>query len=355
MVVPLERTVSGNSRSGERCSQIRSRVMSRDGITLSAQDAAARELRIKADAEYFDKLEYDRSRYSEDVAVAARIFLIAVRNAIDTGSYDVDSSSADHAPQSNRTSQENLNTLRASGTNGASSGGGRSSGVDHRGGKNMTSGGPGGSGSLSVAVNSTGRGTKRPGAGQTGRNSAQKTKKTKRNHGPNGLGPASDIGNGNGNGNGNGIADSPSVSGKAAGNGNHSLSGNGASAAANATLLPRSEVACRVKEDGNTTWILAKVIRYVSEAKKYEVSDSGDDEGQKTHMVFKKHIRTLTKKASDFESGARCFAVYPDTTVFYPATVIGRRGRQVQCVFDDEDDDEDVPKEVDGRHVLPFL
>lgn len=316
---------------------------------MSSQATAARKLRIKADSEYFDGMDYDRSRYSEDVAMAARIFLIAVRNAINTDPSEIDSSSGELEAQSNRTSQDNLQTPRVPSTNGAGGGTGRSNGAgDHRPAKNLPTSGTGTPGATS-GVNLSGRGSKRPAGGQQGRNSAQKTKKIKRIHSANGPQSNSDTGHAN-------VA-SEGAAGNVKGQSNGSLSSltNGTGVNANATLPPRSEVACRVKEDGNTTWILAKVIRYVSEAKKYEVSDSGDEEGLKTHMVFKKHIRILSKKTSDFERGARCFAVYPDTTVFYPATVVGRRGRQVQCVFDDEEDDENVPKEVDGRHVLPYL
>jgi SAGA-associated factor 29 len=121
----------------------------------------------------------------------------------------------------------------------------------------------------------------------------------------------------------------------------------------NTSIPAGSEVACRVKEDGQPTWILAKVRRYVSESKKYDVTDSGDEDGLKTHMVFKKHIRVLPKKAQDFEAGTRVLAVYPDTTTYYAAIVRSRRGANYALVFDDEDEEEaNVTKEVNARHVF---
>lgn len=180
------------------------------------------------------------------------------------------------------------------------------------------------SGAAATAAN---RGTKRPASSARGATGNQKHKKPKRSQAATEAAGGSDSSNGNGK--------------------------NASTAGGNASIPPQSEVACRVKENGTATWILAKVRRYVSEQKKYEVTDSGEDEELKTHMVFKKHIRVVPKKAPDFEPGKRVLAVYPDTTTYYAAVVKSRRGSNFVLVFDDEDEEEEnLAKEVDARHVF---
>jgi len=52
----------------------------------------------------------------------------------------------------------------------------------------------------------------------------------------------------------------------------------------------------------------------------------------------------------------RVLAIYPDTTVFYPATIRSSRktGKQLYYAleFDDEDEDEEIVKHVPARYVI---
>lgn len=258
---------------------------------LSSHASALRKQRIKADTEFYNALDYDRSLYTEEVASAARMFLIALRSSLVCTPEEAAASAA---------------SSEATANGGAS---------EHR----AAQSGRGGSATSGAAAS---RGTKRPAAGSRNGKPASKKSKTKE------AGGVSDTSNGN----------APPA---------------GRGGGGNTSIPPGSEVACRVKEDGHATWILAKVRRYVSESKKYDVTDSGDEDGLKTHMVFKKHIRVLPKKAAEFEAGTRVYAVYPDTTTYYAAVVKGRRGSSCVLVFDDEDEDEvGVAKEVNARHVF---
>jgi hypothetical protein len=309
-------------------------MTTRNPATMSAQAAAAHMSRVKADAEFYDSLDYDRTRYSEDIAVAARIFLIAVRNALRSDPIDLEAMST--VGRAGLPKSEGKAPPSPAAANSAApaavaaispKGGGTADRKDH----------------ASNQADANGRGTKRPAPGPPGRNaSSQKPKKTKRSPSSSIAGSAAAEAAGNSGGSDGSNGRNSTTVGQVNSNG-----GGG-----NTSIPPRSDVACKVKEDGKVSWILAKVSRYVSELKKYEVTDSGDDQRVKKHMVFKKNIRVLPKKPYEFENKQRVLAVYPDTTVFYPATVTGRRGKQIQCLFDDEDDIIYPTKDVDARFVI---
>lgn len=284
--------------------------------------------RVKADSEFYASLDYDRTRYTEDIAVDARLFLVAVRNALLSDPIDTDllPFANTDANMKEEDSEDKSSPSGLVGSRGDRTGPGRTTG-------------PAGSGNAA-------RGTKRKTAADGGRGATtSKAKKPKRGTSTQNCKSNNDS------------TDSGKSTGSDRSNSNRSSAKKAApsTAAPTSTIGARSEVACRVKEDGKATWILGRVIRYVSEAKKYEVMDCGDDEKKKTHMVFKKYIRVLPKKPLDFAKGSRVHAVYPDTTVFYPATISGRRGRQALCMFDDEEEDEEnQAKEVNARFVIEF-
>lgn len=144
---------------------------------------------------------------------------------------------------------------------------------------------------------------------------------------------------------------------------------------------PRSECAVKVKdaETQETNWILCSIVRYHSDLKKFEVLDAaeneGDDEkpkgsgksgknvnrgvasgGERHFKVPKNKIRIVPQAENSSRKlaiGTRVMALYPDTTVFYPATVKGRsQGEQYLLEFDDEDTDEEDPLKVEARYVF---
>lgn len=99
-------------------------------------------------------------------------------------------------------------------------------------------------------------------------------------------------------------------------------------------------------------WVLGRVSRYLPDVKKYEILDDADGEEQ-VYRVFRRNIRQLPKKPMPLDPKKRVLAVYPMTTVFYPAMLRKRRGNNWIVEFDDEDDTEENKwKEVDGRLII---
>lgn len=113
-----------------------------------------------------------------------------------------------------------------------------------------------------------------------------------------------------------------------------------------------TQVACLV-QTSNLMWVLGRVNRYLPDSKKYEIDDDADGERQK-YLVLKKDLRVIPKRPPQFDMKKRVRAVYPLTTVFYPATLVARIGKGRWAVeFDDEDDlVSDKIKHVDGRLIL---
>mmetsp|Transcript_5633 Transcript_5633/g.16762 ORF Transcript_5633/g.16762 Transcript_5633/m.16762 type:complete len:276 (+) Transcript_5633:303-1130(+) len=137
------------------------------------------------------------------------------------------------------------------------------------------------------------------------------------------------------------------------------------------SLSPSTNVACKVKDDstGDTQWILGSVVQYFPDTKKYQVLDVGDSEDMesddgvtkrpKYYNLSRNKIRVLPEKPNmEMMAETRAFAVYPNTTVFYPATVrISANTRQEAdylLEFDDEDEEgEKSWKRVPAQYVLP--
>jgi SGF29 tudor-like domain len=339
---------------------------------LSPSAAAARMANVKADSDFYASLDYDRARYTEDIAEAACVFLVAVRNGLlsdpvnpdalttrFTGRVDEPLTRGTKRPA---TAQPGRSTVGApggghgpGGTPVTSSGQPKPKKLKRsHAAANVVSGttGPG------TGARSGGLGDSRDGVVACARNTTGgSVNASSHSHViGNNLSSTTHGTNNNRTSNGPGLT-SPGIganTGIISGNNRVNPACTDKGSGGNTSIPPRSEVACRVKEDGNTTWILAKVTRYVSESKKYQVVDSGDEDGLKNHMVFKKHIRVLPKKIIDLSAGTRVLAVYPDTTVFYPATIVGaRNGKNIRCMFDDEEEDEEnVTKDVDARYVI---
>lgn len=117
-----------------------------------------------------------------------------------------------------------------------------------------------------------------------------------------------------------------------------------------------TKVACKVPSLDRSSevvqWVLGIVSKYSSESRKYEVIDDAEDDAQ-IYLVPKRDIRILPKKTQNFDTRKRVLAVYPQTTVFYSASLKSRKGKNWLVEFDDEDDQEEhILKEVDGRLII---
>lgn len=113
-----------------------------------------------------------------------------------------------------------------------------------------------------------------------------------------------------------------------------------------------TQVACLDRSTSSTMWVLGSVSKYIPESKKYEVLDLADGEEQKYRVVIK-NVRVIPKRSQTLDPEKPVLAVYPATTVFYPAKLISRKGKNWDVEFEGEEDDESNKiKEVDGRLIL---
>lgn len=123
------------------------------------------------------------------------------------------------------------------------------------------------------------------------------------------------------------------------------------SPSSSSVIPPKTQVACIDRSTGRQ-WVLGRVSRYLPDAKKYEVLDDADGEEQ-IYRVFKKNIRVIPKKPQPLDVKKKVLAVYPHTTVFYPARLVSRKGKNWIVEFDDEDESEEGKfKEIDGRLII---
>lgn len=121
------------------------------------------------------------------------------------------------------------------------------------------------------------------------------------------------------------------------------------------------EVAFRLRNRHMEEWIQCEVMRVTAEGTKFEIRDPEPDENNNPGQTFKvsnKEILLIpplseAKGLTNYPSGTRVLARYPETTTFYTAMVVGNRKDVVRLKFDGE---EEVNKEteVDRRHVLPM-
>jgi len=140
-------------------------------------------------------------------------------------------------------------------------------------------------------------------------------------------------------------------------------------------VLPNTEVACMVKDpDGDDTiWILGTVVKYNNEARKYQILDAGESEPEPnnrskkkkkepktTYMVGKTRIHVLVDAPharTDIPPDSRVIAMYPNTTVFYAATVrTSARDRKDKCYeleFDDEEPEEASDSDGEEQGASP--
>lgn len=124
------------------------------------------------------------------------------------------------------------------------------------------------------------------------------------------------------------------------------------------------KVAARVS--GDNFWILASFVQVI-DRNKYEVEDedienSGDNENQirKRYKLQKNRIVPLQKnyiEHTPFEKGTNVYAVFPETTCFYSATVEKSPTQSspfYQIRFEDDEDENGNPttRKVSFKYVL---
>ncbi|GJD07836.1 hypothetical protein Gasu2_21680 [Galdieria sulphuraria] len=127
-------------------------------------------------------------------------------------------------------------------------------------------------------------------------------------------------------------------------------------------IPPQTEVACRVKEEDSDewTWVLGIVDSYSNSSGQYRIIDIeelGNEEVAKERYYFVSPSNVIPLSSDTkhvFPAETRVLAIYPDTTVFYPATIRSSRknGKQLYYAleFDDEDEDEEIVKHVPARY-----
>ena len=136
-------------------------------------------------------------------------------------------------------------------------------------------------------------------------------------------------------------------------------------------IPPKSKVAARIsgasEESGYSGfWILASVLKYYPDKNRYDVidEDNSDDEetthtDRKTYKLNKNHIVQLPTDFSQhkpFKKGDQVFAVFPDTTTFYPAivdTAPTKNSKNYYLKFEDDEEDGKTPlRKVSFKNVM---
>jgi len=118
-----------------------------------------------------------------------------------------------------------------------------------------------------------------------------------------------------------------------------------------------------------TDWILAIVLEYDPDTGLYTVKDADEETKSLPFTLQRDKIipTTFTKRKSgpfevqyDFPKGSQVMAVFPETTVFYKATVVSSSKRhkkinEYTLVFEDDEDEEgNIPKrKLNARLVVP--
>lgn len=127
-------------------------------------------------------------------------------------------------------------------------------------------------------------------------------------------------------------------------------------------IVVGSEVAYKLKNRHSEEWIQCEVTKILADGMKYEIKDPEPDENNNPGQTFRATYKEILLIATPAESprliafpfNSRVLARYPETTTFYPATVVGhKKDGRVRLKFDGE---EEVNKEteVERRLVLSF-
>merc|ERR1712166_103040 len=71
------------------------------------------------------------------------------------------------------------------------------------------------------------------------------------------------------------------------------------------------------------SWILASVMEYVHATKKYRIKDEDPSENfSPEYLAPWKNVVSLEEEKEIIPSGEKVLAIYPDSTIFYHATVV---------------------------------
>jgi len=85
-----------------------------------------------------------------------------------------------------------------------------------------------------------------------------------------------------------------------------------------------TQVACKIVQYGmDPSWILASVMEFVGSTKKYRVKD--DDPGEsfsQEYLAPWRNVVCLAEETTICPAGDKVLAIYPDSTMFYQATVV---------------------------------
>ena len=98
---------------------------------------------------------------------------------------------------------------------------------------------------------------------------------------------------------------------------------------------PKDLAAIKVKSN-TSEWILAKILSYDKSSKMYTLSDEDMTE-DKMYTIPSTRVIPLNKTIS-YSRGESVYAVYPDTTSFYPARVTSSKNNFVMVHFTDDGD-----------------
>jgi len=115
-----------------------------------------------------------------------------------------------------------------------------------------------------------------------------------------------------------------------------------------------TQVACKIVQFGmDPSWILASVMEYVHSTRKYRIKDDDPSESfSPEYLAPWKNVVCLSDEREIIEAGGKVLAIYPDSTIFYHATV-------VKAPIDHDDDytlyfdgDQQQVRMVNGHYVF---
>jgi len=121
-------------------------------------------------------------------------------------------------------------------------------------------------------------------------------------------------------------------------------------------------VAARISNSTEDTeqWILATTVKYFPHVQKYEVEDAdpmcdSDPNTKRKHHLVKEIIPLpgSSDAGPDIPKGSNVLAMFPNTTSFYKAVVVKRKGGEYLLQFEDDDEDGETPtRPVDAEYVV---
>lgn len=115
----------------------------------------------------------------------------------------------------------------------------------------------------------------------------------------------------------------------------------------------------KLEESGDFEWVMSKVTGYTTETKMYTVVDTdGDEVGSKgkKYKVVRKDIRIISDSPNRSRpKNSRVLAVYPETSVFYPAVVkstLKKRGSDIYLLEFEGEEEPGEAMQVEAKLVI---